>query len=351
MFKKREYHRRGGGILGVFRFFLSLFMMTILALGVYQAYKSFSGVDPLKISPTSILKTVASSDSAASFITSLLSVSPGGSLEKAKNLLGNNTQSTSNGNSLSLNGTVDGVKTNSPMLYRFAVMADSHKDTGSLAKALTQAKKADVKFVIGIGDLSDVGTIDELSNTKQQFDASGLNYYLIPGDHDLWDSINKKLQPNQNFKDLFGTPYQSFSYQNTRLILLDNSDDYLGLDELELKWLQDELDRLKQNPSKLTLAFVGTPLYHPSSDHSMGRLTPKLKDQAAHVASILKKAGVAEVLAGDTHFSSRYTDPSTDLKMTAVGAVTSVRNPQSPRFVLVDVFEDGSYNIQDTEIK
>jgi len=37
--------------------------------------------------------------------------------------------------------------------------------------------------------------------------------------------------------------------------------------------------------------------------------------------------------------------------MTVVGALTSTRNTQAPRFAVVDVYDDGSYNVKDQEIK
>ncbi len=150
---------------------------------------------------------------------------------------------------------------------------------------------------------------------------------------------------------MFGTPYQAFSYQNIRVIIFYNSDNYFGVDALELNWLGEELEANKLQPGRLTFALTSIPLYHPSSDHVMGKVNPKLKDQVEHLTSILAKNGVAEIIAGDTHFFSRYTQPSNSLKMTAVGAVTSSRNPQQPRFVMVDIFDDSSYNIEDVEIK
>lgn len=136
-----------------------------------------------------------------------------------------------------------------------------------------------------------------------------------------------------------------------RYILIYNSDNYLGLDEVQLKWLEDELQRQEQNPSKLVFAITDLPIFHPSSDHVMGKTNEKLKNQADHLASIFKKHGVDEVFSADTHFFSQYKDPTNDLKMTTVGAVTSDRNPQTPRFVLVDIYEEGSYNIKSVEIK
>ena len=36
--------------------------------------------------------------------------------------------------------------------------------------------------------------------------------------------------------------------------------------------------------------------------------------------------------------------------MTSLGAVSGVRNPQAPRFVIIEVREDGTYNLKEIEI-
>lgn len=323
-------------------------MMGVLALGLIQAYRTFSGYDPLTLSPKSLVNNLLSSDSAYELLTGLLSFNPSTSLSTAKKLLSdkpkNNSQSVSK----------DSIKAN--LKFRFALVADSHKDNQGLNKALSQAKASGAKFVIGLGDYSEVGTVDELRLAKQQFDTAGLAYYLTAGDHDLWDSRNKNLSPEQNFKEIFGSPFQSFSYENARFLLIYNSDNYLGIDSLQLKWIEDELSRISSEngvsgSKKVTFSITHIPLYHPSSDHIMGKENPKLRNQTEHLRSLFKRHNISEVFYGDTHFYSHYTDPENSLSMTSVGAVTSERNPQSPRFALVDVFDDGSYNITDVEIR
>ncbi len=340
--KEEQYRRRkGGGILGIFQLLLSLFMFVVLGFGLYLAYRNFSGYDPLKLDPQSIIKSVVASDSAYKLVTSLLSFSPDKSL--ANKIPGLKK------NSLTISNT---PQNHGEIKFKFAVVADSHRDYQILQKALSQAKAADVKFIIGMGDFSDVGTIDELVNTKRQFDIVNIPYYVTPGDHDLWDSRNQKKSAEGNFLQVFKTPaYQSFSYSGVRLLIFDDSDDYLGLDSVQLQWVEDQVQRVTSEKPQLFFVFADTPLYHPSSDHVMGRVKPKLKDQADHLLSIFQKSGADEIFSADTHFYSRYFDPVTKLKITTVGAITSDRNPQSPRFAMVDVYTDGSYNVEEVEVK
>lgn len=346
-----ENRRKRGGplkaIFGIFRVFLSLIIMGILLLGVYQAYRSFSGIDPLKTSPKAIIDNLLSSENLYGLIVGFLSVSPGESLDKVKQILEQNGLE----NPDKIIPSSSQFKATAPLLFKFAILSDSHNDNQRLKKSLEIAKSQNAKFVVGLGDYSDVGTIDELRNAKLQFDTVGLPYYVTAGDHDLWDARDKKGNALQNFSDVFGTAYQSFAYQNLRVIMMYDSDNYIGVDSLQQKWLEEELDRVRQDNPELILVMTGIPLFHLSSDHQMGKTNPALKNQAERLITLFKTKGVKEIIAGDTHFYSSYIEPKNTMKMTTVGAISATRNAQSPRFAMVEVYEDGSYNIQDTEIK
>lgn len=342
LFRKGEHKKRkhGGGILGIFRVFVSLFMICLLFIGGYLAFKQFSGVDVLKLDPKGVLKQLITSEKAVNLITGLLSANPPTSLDEVKGLIGDKQEARE-----------AKPTSNAPIIFKYAIISDSHKDTENLKKAVAQARAEGAEFIVGMGDFSDVGTIEELQSTKAVFDGAGIPFYLTPGDHDLWDSRDKKNPAEQNFSSIFGTPYQSFSFKGARFIIIFDSDNYVGLDTVQLKWVEDEVKRNQDESPKVTFGFASTPFYHPSSDHVMGKETPKLKNQAEHLTSIMQKGGVDEVFFADTHFATQYTEPKTNLKMMTVGAVTSAKNPQAPRFVMVDVRDDGSYNIREVEIR
>ncbi len=342
LFRSSHHKKANNPILGVFRLFLSLIIMVVLGLGLLQAYKAFSGYDPISLSPQQSLKSLLTSEGAYNFIVGLLTFDPKDSLNSAKSVLQNGGQPTN---------TPENPPSNAAILYSFAVMADSHLDYQNLARALAQAKAEGTQFVVGIGDLSDVGTIDELTKTKAVYAAADLPYYITPGDHDMWDSRNQKKDASQNFMDVFGAPYQSFTYKNTRFILINNADNYLGIDSTQLAWIEDELKNIDQTATEQIFVVADIPLFHPSSDHVMGKTEPKLKAQADHLMSIFARAGVKQIFSADTHMYSSYKDPTNNLPMITVGAVTSDRNPQIPRFLMVDVREDGSYNTRQVEIQ
>ncbi len=154
-----------------------------------------------------------------------------------------------------------------------------------------------------------------------------------------------------NFRQVFGPSYQSFISNNFKFLLLFNSDNYAGLSEEQWKWLESELERSKVEDLKGVFVFVHEPLFHPSSDHIMGRVEKELKNQAISLIELLSRSGVKQVFAGDTHFFSQYEEPQRHLPMVTIGAVTTERNPQAPRFAIVTVFEDGSTKVEDVEIK
>lgn len=359
MFKKSEHKKKGGNALAfmLFRLPLSVAMFLVLIVGAYQAFKYFSGVDPIKIDPKTTALSLLTSEGASQALSALFSFGLPKSMVP-KELTGEKITP-------SETPVPDGPKADSKFIFKFAIVADSHNDNESLAKALQIAKKDGVKFVIGLGDYSDVGTLEELQKAQDVFKASGLPFYVTAGDHDLWDSRDKGSLSISNFNQVFGPTYQSFSDSNIRFVLLFNGDNYEGIDAIQRMWLEDLLTKMKpqdsassspgsginNNPPQQVFVFLHEPLYHPSSDHAMGKVTASLKKQAEDISNMLKNAKVGEVFAGDVHSFGRYQDPKSGLKMTVVGALTSTRNTQAPRFAIVDVYNDGSYNVKDQEIK
>ncbi len=318
----RKYHRRPKNPLFIiFRLLLSLTIFVVLAGGALAAYKQFSGVDIVSFNPKAVFLSLIKEFNLKS------TPSIPASQPKEKN-------------------TPEPAKVPGKPLFKFALVADSHNENDYLQKALQQVKP---DFFIGLGDYTEVGTIKELQDAKKEFDKTGIRYFVTAGDHDLWEARNRQLPPYTEFVQVFGKPYQSFNFEKVRFLMIYNSDNYQGLDKDQWQWLQDEL--ASSQDTKLTLAFLHEPIYHPSSAHTMGWVSSNLKDQAEKLTKILKDGGVKEVFSGDIHFFGRYTEPKTGLLMTTIGAVASQRNAQLPRFAVVTIYDDYSYNVEDIEIK
>jgi predicted phosphodiesterase len=355
MFGKTDSHKKkksGGGFLSFLfvRLPLTLIMLGFLVFAGYKAYVHFSGTDPVTMDPQTALLSIVTSEHSANLITSLLSLNFNTSLSEFKEVLKIGTTDESS----DISTPTSSPKTTTPsgtIVMKVAVVADSHTDNQSLQKAIAQVKKEGVKAIIGLGDYSNVGTSDELQKSQAIFEASGIPIYPVAGDHDLWDCRNRGEDPLCNFRSIFGQSYQSFKIGDVRFVMIHNSDNYIGIDGVQMRWLQDEFTRIQSEKNKAIFVFAHEPFYHPSSDHFMGKESPKLRDQAKDVIQMMRQAKVAEVFYGDTHFFGRYTDPVSELRMTTVGAVTSERNTQKPRFVIVDVYESGEYNVRDIEVQ
>ncbi len=337
MFKKQHHRRVSNPLFVIFRLILSLTMFALLLGGTYTAYKHFSGLDPLKLDPQQLLKSFISVKNPEQF-TAVLS-----SLKLPAQVVKNSSGRPS----------ATPQASNPDYLFRFLLVADSHNNNDQLRTAISQAKVSfpDIKFIIGLGDYTDVGTVEELKNAKKEFDYSSLRYFLTAGDHDLWDSRNRDLPADTNFKQIFGPTFQSFNFNNFKFLLLDNSDNYQGITSEQKVWISDQLEKSKTESNLGILVFIHEPLYHPSSDHAMGKAQNELKQQAESLIFQLKAAGVKKIFSGDIHYFSEYEEPVTKLSMLTVGAVTIERNPQAPRFAIVSVFSDGSTRVEDVEIK
>lgn len=222
---------------------------------------------------------------------------------------------------------------------KFAVMADVHSDWENFRQALEKAKR-DVGFegfVVVVGDLTTIGKKSELLEAKKILDESGLKYYVIPGNHDIW--YDRRLNKDF-FSEVFGKTYGSFKKDNFKYILINNGDYKNGLEGLrgaegQRKWLEEEAEECLRITC---LIFMHMPLNHPNSAYVMGQDNPAVATQAAQLVKLLVKNKAALVFAGHLHFSSSY--ELEGLETTIVGAITSERNFQSPKFLEVSVSGD-----------
>jgi len=336
MFGRKHKSRSTNIVFVIFR--LGLIMFALLLGGVYSAYKHFSGLDPLKLDPKAVVLSLLEGKAPKEVLGVLASFKV--------------TQGKQEKISQQVIPEGEGTQSQSKPLFSFMLVADSHNDSDNLRKAILQAKNTypDIQFIIGLGDYTQVGTVTELNAAKKEFDSLGLRYFLIPGDHDLWDSRDKGQDPGSNFREVFGPTFQSFIFSNFRFILLHNSDNYKGLSSEQLVWLDEELEKGQAEGQGL-LVFLHEPLFHPSSEHIMGRVEKELKVQSRSLIFTLSAAKVKEVFAGDIHYFSQYEEPETNLSMNTIGSTSIERNPQAPRFAVVWVFEDGSVGVEDIQIK
>lgn len=243
-------------------------------------------------------------------------------------------------------------------VLRVALVADSGNENDLLEKALWQAQGMGINFVIGLGDFSEVGTAVELSRAKQVFDESKLDYYLTAGDHDLWDSRNRGLDARANFVEVFGSPMHVFDREKILFVILDNSDIYNGILNEDWQLLQESLEGGKD---KAIFVFAHKTPFHPESAHVMGEHDAEVAKQAGNLLKLLEESKVDGFFSGDLHFFAKFSSrggstsggnsPNGKLKITTIGAIANERNFQGPRFGILTVYEDESWEVEDVEIR
>ncbi len=222
---------------------------------------------------------------------------------------------------------------------KIALMGDIHLDFDNFSKALQIAKSKNVDFAVIMGDLTSLGEKGNLIEAKKRLDQSGLSYYVIPGNHDIW--LGRKLKKDF-FREVFGPSYQSFKKENYKFILVNNADGENGLDgtyndnqKEQEKWLKQEVQECL---SVDCFVFMHIPINHPNSLHIMGEENPLVASQAAELINLFVKYKVKQIYVGHLHYSSSY--ELQDLKTTVVGAITSKRNFQSPKFLIIELQKD-----------
>lgn len=240
-------------------------------------------------------------------------------------------------------------------ILKIGLVADSENDNLHLKKALNQIKGYGVNFVIGLGDWSSVGTEDELNAAKKIFDASGLTYFLTAGDHDLWVSRNRGEEALNNYKKVFGDSSriidkQSFSANKSgvQFVILDNSDIYKGISSGDWKMLEEALGAGR---AKLTFVFAHKTPFHPESVHVMGEDSWEVARQAQAFLDLLQSRKVDGFFSGDLHFFAKFKSPDASVKITTIGAISADRNFQGPRFGVLTIFDDYSWDTEDVEIR
>jgi predicted MPP superfamily phosphohydrolase len=217
-------------------------------------------------------------------------------------------------------------------LVKFAIISDIHSHLDNLQRALLLIKEGENDFFIVTGDLTSLGKEEELKEVKKLLDKSSLRYYAIPGNHDLW--VGEKLKTDI-YGQVFGPDYQSFKEGEIKFILMNNGS-YQGMDKKQEEWVSGEVSECL---SFYCLVFMHIPLNHPKSIYVMGEENSMVASQAARLVKLLTENKVKEAFAGHLHASSFYT--YNGLTTSVVGAITGVRNFESPKYLEVTVLKKG----------
>jgi len=144
--------------------------------------------------------------------------------------------------------------------FRFIHISDTHigspngsaeEDLRRTVRDINQMK--DIAFVVLTGDITELGTNEELRLAKQILDSLNVPWYIIPGNHDTGWSETGGL----GFKNFFGYDKFQFDYAGIRFIgcasgpYLRMSDGHIPRDAVN--WL-DSL--LKKTPTTQPIIFL-----------------------------------------------------------------------------------------------
>lgn len=136
--------------------------------------------------------------------------------------------------------------------FRFAFLSDTHigspdgKAEDDLRRTVDDINQmTDIAFVVITGDITELGTNDEIKRAKQLFDGLKVPYYIIPGNHDSGWSESGGV----SFGNIFGYDKFSFEYNGIRFIGCA-SGPYLRMSDghvprSAINWLDKELKNLK----------------------------------------------------------------------------------------------------------
>lgn len=213
---------------------------------------------------------------------------------------------------------------------KFAVIADIHADWETMDELIVKATERGSEWVVLAGDISIYGKEAELREAKKHLDKSGVEYYVIPGNHDLWEGEKTGVDI---FGKIFGKSYQSFLKDGQKFILINNGSDW-GLGEKQKQWLIQEIEECKE---VTCFAIAHMPLNHNFSPHVMGEDSKKTAAEAKWLLELLKEYKVKGLAGGHLHYATSYTLEG--LTTYLVGGASLVRNTQTPRYT---EFEMGS---------
>ena len=358
MFKRRRKKRRSAKksfFNRVFRSIVSIVILTAFILGLSLFVRELSTLDPdraVKIASPILKKIGISPDTVGEVAGSFVERALKTNIAPSQNYTGD-----LNEDGASVEGGVSSIRgpdepndaaIDREVAFKVALMSDAHNNSANLRKALGKAQSEGAHSVFFLGDFTDFGTVSNLTLAKQIMEESGLLYYAIPGDRDLYDTVGQ-----DNFHAVFGIPQTAVSIQDTAFLLVDNSANYTPIGS-------DTLGQINSEVFSADFVLVAQPLYHPLASYGkpvmglvQGEIVKEVKDQAEDLLADIREADVKAIIAGDHHSFSRSIDKEDDsLEHIVIGPVTDVRAEQSKASVtLLTVYDDDSYNVEELFIE
>jgi predicted phosphodiesterase len=238
--------------------------------------------------------------------------------------------------------------------FSVALVTDVHNNTKGITTAVQQINNSNATLLIGLGDYTNVGTREEFIPIKTSLKRLAMPYFLLPGDHDLWNGRDKDQDPEYYFHSTLGGNPDNFIKEGVQFIFLDNADLYEGIsDEDKVKFEND----LSTSTQSIIIIASHKAIYHPLTIHRMGYINDSKNDKvAAQAEDILaqiksKKNAKIILISGDLHNFSRYDIPTDNYEAYSIGALTEYKNFQSPRYAIMNINKDNTVTIKDIPLE
>lgn len=213
------------------------------------------------------------------------------------------------------------------------------KETELYEKAVVKINDLNPAFVVITGDLThimgDKAQIDEFKRITGMINK-GIPVYLIPGNHDIGDSLNQKdvdLYLNE-----FGDTKFSFEYKGSRFIGINTTLMRSGKDQLEQEqfdWFQKELSGTAGN--KHIVIFAHHPIFMVSADEPDNSTSIPLARRTKYI-DLFRKYRVDAIFAGHTHRNGNAQDG--DMEMIITSAVGRPLGKDPSGFRVVKVYNE-----------
>lgn len=243
--------------------------------------------------------------------------------------------------------------------FKVCIFSDIHEDLENLSAAGAKCRLAGAEKLFVLGDMTNYGDTAALTTVKLALDKTDLDYFTLPGDHDLAQTGNAS-----NYESIFGPANSVYEFEGVKFLFLDNSANFTPINDSEMSWVKNSL-------TEVDFVVLSQPLYSgylgaPFNKIFMGSTKDEITDSAQlakqksvlaqrdALLTMLRKSYVKAVLAGDLHMSSTGKDPENDkLRHFTVGAITATLNSypqkalQSSRFSLLKVYGNGNFVLED----
>lgn len=338
MVKRRRANKKPGFFGRAFRSLFSIVILSAFVIGIALFVRELSDVNSGIISrfATPLLSQLGLSGDAAGDVA--------GDFVQRVSQTKLSTQ-----NKQSIQDTVNAEENynsndNRTLLFSVGLIADTGDENEMLRKAIGQAEAAGAEYIIHLGDLTAWGDMKSLLAARDVLNTATVNWYVIPGDHDLAESVGRN-----NFTQVFGEPNESVTINGKNILLFDNSANFTPIESASLNWLTAEL-------KEADIVILSQPIYHPVNPRVMGMFEgvedTEVRAQANFMLKEIQNSGVTAIIAADHHKSSESPDPvRSSLTHYVVGAAAVDRNLQRPRFSMLKVFANGEVEVDDVVIE